>query len=268
MARGHNKEPDTRYGRPQKGLAALAEQACRRKHAAEAAQAAASAEPESVPGGLESTDSITEFGASAAQEAPAEEAAAPDDQALERILKAVGSKFIPANLDRHGLRADIQLAACWCMQVAGQNSRVTKLRFRRLENIRRAAENLKRLLEEDAQSGLALSKYPFTSSDPPTILNQLINYANRVLEPLDGTQTRPVPLKGSAFEWAIASLMETFLRYFQRKAGISRQPLDGKIDGPFIRFAEAALRDLKIFNDGKPYSRETIARAVTALKRL
>jgi hypothetical protein len=142
------------------------------------------------------------------------------------------------------------------------------LRFRRLENIRRAAENLKRLLEEDAQSGLALSKYPFTSSDPPTILNQLINYANRVLEPLDGTQTRPVPLKGSAFEWAIASLMETFLRYFQRKAGISRLTLGGKVDGPFIRFADAALRELKIFNDGKPYSRETIARAVTTLKRL
>jgi hypothetical protein len=231
--------------------------------AADAAQAAAQAAPESVPGGPESTESSTEFGAPAAQEAPAEEAAALDDEALKRILKAVGSKFIPANLDRDGLRADIQLAAWWWMQITGEKSGLARLRLRRLQDIRRAAEELKRLLEEDAQSGLALSKYPFTGSDPPTILNQLINYANRVLEPLDGTQTWP---KGSAFDWVMGSLMETYSRYFQRKAGISR--LGRKVKGPFIRFAEAALRELKIFNDGTAYSRETIARAVTALKRL
>ena len=120
------------------------------------------------------------------------------------------------------------------------------------------------MLEEDAQSGLALSKYPFTGSDPLTILNQLTNYVNRVLEPPDGMQTRPVPLKGSAFDWAMLAMMKAYSKYFRRKAGISR--LGGKIDGPFIRFADAALRELKIFNDGKPYSRETIARAVTALK--
>jgi hypothetical protein len=231
--------------------------------AAEAAQAAAQAAPESVPGGPESTESSTEFGAPAAQEAPAEEAAALDDEALKRILKAVGSKFIPANLDRDGLRADIQLAAWWWKQITGEKNQPARLR--RLQDIRQAAEDLKRLLEEDAQSGLALSKYPFTGSDPPTILNQLINYANRVLEPLDGTQSWP---KGSAFDWVMGSLMETYSRYFQRKAGISRLPLDGTVNGPFIRFAEAALRELKIFNDGKPYSRETMARAVTALKRL
>jgi hypothetical protein len=233
--------------------------------AAEAAQAAAQAAPESVPGGLESTESSTEFGAPGAQEAPAEEAAAPN-QALKRILKAVGSKFIPANLDRDGLRADIQLAACWWMQITGEKRRLAKLRFHRLQHIRRAAEDLKRLLEEDPQCGVELSKYPFTGSDPPTILNQLINYANRVLEPPDGTQTQPVPLKGSALEWAVSSLMDTYTEHFRRKAGFSRA--DGEVAGPFIRFADAALRELKIFNDGKPYSRETIARAVTALKRL
>src|SRR5262249_37091237 len=144
-------------------------------------------------------------------------------------------------------------------------------KLRRLRDIRRAAEDLKRLLEEDAQSGLALSKYPFTGSDPLTILNQLTNYVNRVLDPLDdpvdGMGTEPVPLKGSAFYWVMLSLMEAYEKYFQRKAGISRHPVDGNAYGPFIRFADAALRELKIFNDGKPYSDETIARAVTALKR-
>jgi hypothetical protein len=188
-----------------------------------------------------------------------------DDEALTRILDVVGSRFIPANLDRDGLRVDIQLAAMWWMQITGEKKQPARLR--RLQDIRRAAEDLKRLLEEDAQSGLALSKYPFTGSDPLTMLNQLTNYVNRVLEPPeppDGMPTRPVPLKGSAFDWAMLSLMELYSKYFRRKAGISRS--GGKIDGPFIRFIDAALRELKIFNDGKPYSRETIARAVTALK--
>jgi hypothetical protein len=189
-------------------------------------------------------------------------AAIMDDEALTRILDAVGRKFIPANLDLDGLRADIQLAAMWWMQITGQKNQPARLR--RLQDIRRAVEDLKRLLEEDAQSGLALSKYPFTGSDPLAVLNQLTNYVNRVLEPLDVTPTRPVPLKGSAFDWAMLSLMESYSKYFRRKAGISR--LGGKVDGPFIRFADAALRELKIFNDGKSYSRETIARAVTALK--
>ena len=188
-----------------------------------------------------------------------------DDEALTRILDAVGSKFIPANLDRDELRADIELAGWWWMQITGQKNQPARLR--RLQDIRRAAEDLKRLLEEDAQSGLALSKYPFTGSDPLTVLNQLTNYVNRVLEPLeplDGMRTRPVPLKGSAFDWVVSSLMDTYTKYFRRKAAFSRT--GGEIAGPFIRFAGAALRELKIFNDGKPYSRETIARAVTALK--
>ena len=42
-----------------------------------------------------------------------------DDEALTRILDAVGSKFIPANLDLDGLRTEIQLAAWWWMQITG-----------------------------------------------------------------------------------------------------------------------------------------------------
>jgi hypothetical protein len=186
-----------------------------------------------------------------------------EDEALTRILDAVGSKFIPANLDLDGLRTEIQLAAWWWMQITGEKKQPARLR--RLQDIRRAAEELKRLLEEDAQSGLALSKYPFTGSDPLTVLNQLIDYVNRVLEPRDDGM-QPVPLKGSAFEWAMRSLMDAYSEHIRREPGISRD-LEGKVDGPFIRFADASLRELKIFNDGEPYSRETIARAVTALKR-
>jgi hypothetical protein len=186
---------------------------------------------------------------------------AMDDEALTRILDAVGSKFIPANLDRDGLRADIQLAAWWWMQITGEKKQPARLR--RLQDIRQVAEDLKRLLEEDAQSGLALTTYPFTGSDPLTVLKQMTNYVNRVLEARDDGM-QPVPIKGSAFEWAMGSLMDAYSEHFRRKAGISR--LGDKVGGPFIRFADAALRELKIFNDGEPYSLETIARAVTALK--
>src|SRR5262245_1935991 len=106
------------------------------------------------------------------------------EEALTRIRDSVGSKFIPADLDRDGLRAEIQLAAWWWMQITGEKKQPAKLDRRR--DIRQVAEDLKRRLEEDAQSGLGLSEYPFTGSDPLTALNQLTNYVNRQLEPLDG----------------------------------------------------------------------------------
>ena len=163
-----------------------------------------------------------------------------DDEALTRILDAVGSKFIPANLDRDELRADIELAGWWWMQITGQKNQPARLR--RLQDIRRAAEDLKRLLEEDAQSGLALSKYPFTESDPLTVLNQLTNYVNRVLEPRDGCGTRPVPLKGSAFEWVMSSLMDPYPKYFRRKAAFSRLAIRsmGRSSGlPMLRYTNS-----------------------------
>ena len=163
---------------------------------------------------------------------------AMDDEALTRILDAVGSKFVPADLDRDGLRADIQLTAWWWMQITGEKNQPAKLRG--LQDIRRAAEDLKRLLEADDQSGLALSKYPFTGSDPLTVLNQLTNYVDRVLEWCNGdAKTRPFRIRGSAFEWAMQSLMELYPKYFRRKPGISR--LGDKIDGPAC-FSRAASR--------------------------
>jgi hypothetical protein len=60
-----------------------------------------------------------------------------DDEASTRILDAVGRKFIPANLDLDGLRADIQLAAWWWRQITGEKNQPARLR--RLQDIRRAA---------------------------------------------------------------------------------------------------------------------------------
>ena len=51
-----------------------------------------------------------------------------DDEALTRILDVVGSRFIPANLDRDGLRVDIQLAAMWWMQITGEKKQPARLR--------------------------------------------------------------------------------------------------------------------------------------------
>src|SRR5262249_49172793 len=81
----------------------------------------------------------------------------------------------------------------------------------------------------------------------------------------------PLRLPRSTKEWlAGKKLPEIFERHFLKRAGISRDS-DAKggprkADGPYIRFAVAALQELKITNGGVPYSGETIARALTDVR--
>lgn len=73
-------------------------------------------------------------------------------------------------------------------------------------------------------------------------------------------------LPRSPFEFFVANgLAKVFERHFERRAGSSRVS-DQRIGGPYIRFAEAALKELGITNKGKPYSREAIARALTYVR--
>jgi hypothetical protein len=67
----------------------------------------------------------------------------------------------------------------------------------------------------------------------------------------------------SPFEWLVGNwLPEIYAHYFGIRAGLQRRR-DGKLDGPFIRFAEKALVELRIMHRGRPYTREAIARALT-----
>jgi hypothetical protein len=75
-------------------------------------------------------------------------------------------------------------------------------------------------------------------------------------------------LPRSPVEYLVANeLKRVFEKHFGRTAGISRDPIStSKAGGPYIRFVMAALRELGITNNGKPYKSETIARAITDVR--
>jgi hypothetical protein len=73
----------------------------------------------------------------------------------------------------------------------------------------------------------------------------------------------------SPFEWLVGHFLpEVFYVCFGRKATLRRPLPDEVPDGPFVKFADQVLRELSITIAGKPYERESIAKALTgALRR-
>jgi hypothetical protein len=69
----------------------------------------------------------------------------------------------------------------------------------------------------------------------------------------------------SAFEAAVRHLALTFELHFKVKPGYTKKTYSdsGEIEGPFIDFADAALRELEIRREGAPYTRNSIAAALT-----
>jgi hypothetical protein len=184
-----------------------------------------------------------------------------DDDALSRILDAAGAKYVPKELDRAKLRTAIVLAGVIRGTVSALKARPAE--DGRLRDILDATESLKTLLQEDVQAQrLALWRYPLNERDPIAVLEAV---ARSVRGALDSSAAAP---DGSAFDWAISALAIAYEEHIGRKAGASRHPEGGQPTGPFIRFAEAALRELKIFNTaGEPYSTEAIARACASGRR-
>jgi hypothetical protein len=71
----------------------------------------------------------------------------------------------------------------------------------------------------------------------------------------------------SPFEWfAGAYLPETYRQCFGKEPTLHRRVPEGKLDGPYIRFAEQVLIEFGITKNGRPYGREAIARALTDVK--
>ncbi|SFI65245.1 hypothetical protein SAMN04515648_0992 [Phyllobacterium sp. CL33Tsu] len=70
----------------------------------------------------------------------------------------------------------------------------------------------------------------------------------------------------SSLEWLVGvELPRVFKKFFVLKKGPSVGFSRGKAKealGPYIRFAEQALRELGITNHGEPYSADTIAKAL------
>jgi hypothetical protein len=171
-----------------------------------------------------------------------------DRASIGRILAAVGD--VPAGLDRDELLSDLE-------GIRSLHKTGVDLRYQpanRAQNTARiiaAAEHLKTLIKEDWELRRHRAK-----------LDRLIADAKKPFPPVlkDGLGGGQV----SAFDNLIGTWLRfTFECHFGTEAGYTRDPLTNEVRGAFIDFAAAALAELGITKLGNPYSRNSIAMAVS-----
>jgi hypothetical protein len=204
-----------------------------------------------------------------------------DASAVERILAAVGAKFIPPDLDKQKLVTD--LASClaiYSSAVQRRSDKPTKDRIHRLKSIQKAAKRFERQLMPDDVWDWSdrYSECEFLQSEIEYLIKRLDSEIEdltwelewgpwpdvreairRNLNPRDLANRWKVR---SPFEWVAGHyLPELFRTHFGRKPTFNRRK--GVPDSPAIRFIERGLTELGITNRGRPYSRESIAKALT-----
>jgi hypothetical protein len=214
-----------------------------------------------------------------------ERAKMADEQAINRILNAVGAQFGPPELDKAALCADIadaQYGDLYAFEILDLPK--VRCELQHLARVRGTANKLLSLLEShhrvDAMIADQLRRltprlnpYAITLARRP--IDQLrrlllaiervgLGLANADQERRTAHKSDPI-LRGrrpSEKEWlAGVSLPLVFELHF-RPARLARTS-DGKPTGPTVRFISAALKELSL-----PYADESIAKAITRLKPL
>jgi hypothetical protein len=207
-----------------------------------------------------------------------------DASAVERILAAVGEKLVPADLDKLTLAKDI--ATCftvYCSAIQRRSDKPTKDRIRRLKSIQKSAKRFERQLAPDDI---------WDWKDRYSECEYIDDHVKNLIQRLDGEiedleyelEWGPdwleairlnVSAKTLKDQWRARSpcewiaghyLPEVFTTHFGRKPTFNRQK--GVPDSPAIRFIECALTELGITNRGRPYSRESIAKAISDVRNL
>jgi hypothetical protein len=179
----------------------------------------------------------------------------PDRAALDRILEAI-QEHVPANLDKDRLlshlRKTVQLYAAGLMM----RNRPAK-QSQRGNRIVKKAREIKALLEQNPPLILELRIIYYRQLDDLIAKIEYFRrfaaqYGNRL-----GLGER------SAFEHLIFQWHQMFKTHFGIKHRYTKRPDSHEVEGLFIDFAEAALKELGINNSGNPYSRRAIADALT-----
>ena len=195
---------------------------------------------------------------------------------LDQILSAVGMKSVPRDLNRDKLCKDLDRAAIWFRTAAKLHTSKVKL-HNKLNQTAKTAGRLQNLLANNGdEAWREISEfYPAEAHDPKEIVGLLVKAVDKRLLPppaepawKTGMAKRVVGEltfnERSAFEWlAGQQLPKLFNRHFKSKA--SARNAKGLPDTPYLRFAIGAIRALRISHNGKPYSPESIVRAMTSV---
>jgi hypothetical protein len=213
-----------------------------------------------------------------------------DDEGTRRILDEVGGRFVPRRgLKLEALRND--LYGCyvdWCSLTQLSSDKIARQRVQRLKTIAKRADAVLALLNEEGVIGdWARQEIAMTFPLKKGVVRKTVAFRTDHGQPdaapsfngfLAGLQRlaaaarykaeyfpdrAPYLLPRSPFEFFVANVLSSvYERHFKRAAGFSVT----ETGGPYIRFAVEALRALGITNKGKPYARDTIARALSGAR--
>jgi hypothetical protein len=152
---------------------------------------------------------------------------------IDAIVAAAGN--FPPDLDCDELAADLEgIASLW---VAGADlrrdpKRRTRDVNRTIDALKRATDFIEKLTHE---GDIRLRRHI------PTLERIIAD----VQSPFPSKQKDLLGVERvSAFENAVSMLKTTFERHFKAPAGYTKDPLTGAISGPFIEFADVALREI------------------------
>jgi hypothetical protein len=205
-----------------------------------------------------------------------------DVSVVERILAVVGEKFIPSDLDKQKLA--IGLASClttYSSAVRRRSDKPTKDRIRRLNSIRKAAKRLELQLQPDDVWDWS-DRYwecDYLQENVKDLIKRIDSDLGDLAFELEWgpdfdeamrLRLDPRDFAGrwrahSPFEWVAGHYLPNLFRtHFGIKPAFHRR--NDVPDSPAIRFIEKALTELGITNARRPYSRESIAKALTDLR--
>jgi hypothetical protein len=179
------------------------------------------------------------------------------DGAVDRILAAV-REIIPVDLNRDQLLSDLE--GIRSMHRTGDDLRdEPSERRKNAAKIIATAEKLKTLIARRDDRLLWTSHR--------AALDRLIADAKTEFP------ARFVAMFGvgkvSAFEDLVGLMLKTtFENHFGQRAKYVRDRISDEVTGEFIDFVQAALKELKITKLGRPYSRNSIAAALSRARKM
>jgi len=211
-----------------------------------------------------------------------------DLASVDRIIRTTlsapgGDKLIVISIDRKTLIDDLDDALTHYLVAAELGSPLAEQRDQRWEDIHKTSRKLLSLLREDQRDSTGRrigSYYPRTEPNPSRIILLVAFAAIRARRRIPNPPGwRPYVEKHvrwltsrSPGDFLIGELLApVFERYFAKVAGYTTREIGIKgsiTDGPFIRFADAVLKECGLKNArGRSYSLSSIANALTNARK-
>jgi len=188
-----------------------------------------------------------------------------DRDGLERVLLAVGQKFISLELDKSALLRRLQCCGTWVSTAEQLSKSEVKKRAHRLKLIRAKAVKLRDLMGEGRawlwmRGGQGLIEaLDYMLEHTPEHLPASLESVEPSLEFVEqwATALKEKWQTRSKAEWLAGfHLPRIYEQFFSRRAG--RSWSNGKPSGPCVRFIAATMKELNIF-----FSEASIVRAMT-----